>query len=265
MAFGLIVIGDEVLSGRRDDKHFSAVVRMLAQRGHTLGWARVLPDDRPAITAALREAMGSGDVVFSCGGIGATPDDHTRQCAAAASGLPLQDHPEARRLIDGRLRAMAEAAGHTYDPAHPDMRRRFEMGVFPKGASLIPNPYNQIPGFSVGHVHFVPGFPVMAHPMIESLLDGRYASLPKSAPATRAVWVYEAAEASLVPLMERIEIEFPGVRVFSLPSVDHPQRGRHVELGVKGPTAQTEAAYERLLAALSAAQRWRFETVHEAG
>lgn len=263
MSFGLIIIGDEVLSGRREDKHFATVVRMLAARGHVLGWARVLGDERPAITQALREALASGDVVFCCGGIGATPDDHTRQCAAAAAGLPLVEHPEARRLIDGRLRVMAEAAGHAYDPAHPDMARRFEMGVFPQGATLIANPYNQIPGFSLGDVHFMPGFPVMAHPMIEGLLDGRYASLPKTAPVTHAVYVYEAAEASLTPVMEAIEQRFAGVKVFSLPSVDHPERGRHVELGVKGPQAPTDAAFAWLQAELAANARWRVELAHQ--
>jgi molybdopterin-biosynthesis enzyme MoeA-like protein len=99
MKFGLIVIGDEILSGRRQDKHLPRAIEILAARGHELAWAQFIGDDRPRITAALKAAMASGDVVFSCGGIGATPDDHTRQCAARALGLPLALHPQAEDLI----------------------------------------------------------------------------------------------------------------------------------------------------------------------
>ncbi|MBI3368035.1 MAG: competence/damage-inducible protein A, partial [Burkholderiales bacterium] len=115
------------------------------------------------------------------------------------------------------------------------------------GAEIIRNPYNKIPGFSVGDVHFVPGFPVMAHPMIEALLDGRYAHLHGSQrQAERSIIVLSAMEATLTPLMERVEADFPGIKVFSLPSVDHPQWGRHIELGVKGAADAVEAAYAML-------------------
>jgi molybdopterin-biosynthesis enzyme MoeA-like protein len=108
------------------------------------------------------------------------------------------------------------------------------MGVFPEGAEIIPNPYNKIPGFSLGHVHFVPGFPVMAWPMIEWVLDQRYAHLHGGdRQRERSVIVFGAMEAALTPLMESVESRFAGVKVFSLPSVDHPTWGRHIELGVK--------------------------------
>jgi len=246
-AFGLIVIGDEILSGKRQDKHLSRVIELLAARGLALAWARFVGDDRPRITAALREACASGDIVFSCGGIGATPDDHTRQCAAAALGVPLELHPQARERIVERMRELAAARGEPFDADSADNRQRLQMGVFPRGAQIVENPYNRIPGFSLGEVHFVPGFPVMAWPMIEGLLDGRYAALHGSQrQAERSVIVLGAIEAALTPLMERIEREYAAVRVFSLPSVDHPQFGRHIELGVKGPTAAVDAAYARL-------------------
>ncbi len=111
MAIGLIIIGDEILSGKRLDKHFSQVVAILAARGLQLGWAEFIGDDRARITATLRRTLASDDIVFSCGGIGATPDDHTRQCAAAALGVPLQLHPEAKRLIQERIIEMARAGG----------------------------------------------------------------------------------------------------------------------------------------------------------
>jgi molybdopterin-biosynthesis enzyme MoeA-like protein len=152
-----------------------------------------------------------------------------------------------------RVRTMAAEQGLSADPGHPDTLRRLEMGVFPQGAQIIANPYNKIPGFSVGDVHFVPGFPVMAHPMIESLLDGRYAHLHgMHAQAERSVIVFGTMEATLTPLMVELEARFAGIKVFSLPSVDHPQWGRHIELGLKGDTAQVEAAYPQLLSGLHA-------------
>jgi molybdopterin-biosynthesis enzyme MoeA-like protein len=252
-SFGLIVIGDEILSGKRQDKHLSRVIELLAARGLALAWARFVGDDRPRITATLHAAFASGDIVFSCGGIGATPDDHTRQCAAAALGVPLELHPLARERIVERMRELAAARGEGYDPDSPDSLQRLQMGVFPRGAQIIENPYNRIPGFSVGDVHFMPGFPVMAWPMIEGLLDGRYAALHGSQrQAERSVIVLGAIEAVLTPLMERIEREHAPVRVFSLPSVDHPEYGRHIELGVKGPAEAVEAAYAGLHAGLRA-------------
>jgi molybdopterin-biosynthesis enzyme MoeA-like protein len=200
----------------------------------------------------LTQAFASGDIVFSCGGIGATPDDHTRQCAAAALGRELALHPQAKVLILERMADMARERGEPYEPEREDNVHRLNMGVFPAGAEIIVNPYNKIPGFSVGDVHFVPGFPVMAHPMIEALLDSRYLTLHGSqVQAERSVIVFGAMEAALTPLMEAIERDHAGVRVFSLPSVDHPQYGRHIELGVKGAAAAVAPAYADLRAGLA--------------
>lgn len=235
MNIGLIIIGDEILSGKRQDKHLAKVIELLSARGLALAWARYVGDDRARITEALAHAFASGDLVFSCGGIGATPDDHTRQCAAAALGVPPALHPEARALIEQRMRDVAAEQGVPFEPERPDNVHRLQMGVFPEGASLIPNPYNKIPGFFVRDVHFVPGFPVMAWPMIEWVLDTRYARLHGGQRQhERSVIVFDAMEATLTPVMEDIERRFVGVKVFSLPSVDHPQYGRHIELGVKG-------------------------------
>lgn len=258
MNFGLIVIGDEILSGKREDKHLRKVIELLAARGLALAWARFVGDERERIAQTLREAFASGDVVFSCGGIGATPDDHTRQAAAAALGVPLALHPEAKALIESRMREYAAEHGKVFDPDHPDTLQRFNMGVFPSGAEIVPNPYNKIPGFSVrrgeGGVFFVPGFPVMAAPMIEWVLDTQFKHLHASqVQAERSVIVFGQMEATLTPLMEAIEAEFDGVRVFSLPSVDHPQWGRHIELGVKAVPDRVDAAYQRLRQGLAAA------------
>lgn len=254
-AFGLIIIGDEILSGKRADKHMPQVIGLLAARGLSLAWARCVGDDRQRITATLRDTFASSDVVFSCGGIGATPDDHTRQCAAAALGVDLLLHPQAKDLIEQRMRHLAAEQGQTFDPSRPDNVHRYNMGVFPAGSRIIHNPYNKIPGFSCdgpggGAVHFVPGFPVMAWPMIEAVLDQQYRHCQRLGGwLERSVVVMGAMEAALTPLMERIERVHP-VKVFSLPSVDHPTYGRHIELGVKGDPQAVAAAFGDLLAGL---------------
>ena len=150
--FGLIIVGDEILSGKRADKHLPKVIDLLAARGLQLAYADYVGDDPARITAVLARAFAaareSGDVVFSCGGIGATPDDHTRQCAARALELELALHPEAERLIRERMQDIAKEQGVPYEPDRHDNIHRLNMGMFPSGAAIIPNPYNKIPGFS---------------------------------------------------------------------------------------------------------------------
>jgi molybdopterin-biosynthesis enzyme MoeA-like protein len=253
MAFGVIIIGDEILSGRRVDKHLPKVIELLTARGLSLGWAEYIGDEPERITATLRRTFASGDIVFSTGGIGATPDDHTRQCAAAALGVPLELHPEAAELIRERIRETHSAnSPNPVDLDSPDNRHRLNMGTYPQGASIIPNGYNKIPGFSVGDHHFVPGFPVMAWPMIEWVLDTKYAHLHHAMPhAEKSLLVFELPESTLTPLMEKIEHDFPSVRVFSLPSVGDAERGgiyarRHIDLGVKGEPEAVAAAFVKL-------------------
>ncbi|MBI5276273.1 MAG: competence/damage-inducible protein A [Burkholderiales bacterium] len=249
--FGLIIVGDEILSGKRADKHLPKVIELLAARGLQLAWAEYVGDSRPRITSALERAFASGHIVFSSGGIGATPDDHTRQCAAAALGVDLELHPRAAALIRERMQDTAREQGVPYVPDRPDNIHRLNMGVFPKGAEIIPNPYNKIPGFMVGDVHFVPGFPVMAWPMIEWVLDQKYAHLfQRGAFVEKSVIVFGSMEATLTPLMEDVERDHPQVKVFSLPSVDHPEYGRHIDLGVKGSPDAVEPAYRQLVEGL---------------
>jgi len=255
MNFGIIIIGDEILSGRREDKHLAKTIALFAERGLSLAYADYVGDVPERITATLRRAFASGDVVFSFGGIGATPDDHTRQCATAALQTELRLHPQAKALIQERMQDIAQEKGLPFEPDREDNLQRLNMGMFPAGARIIPNPYNKIPGFSCegaegGAVHFVPGFPVMAWPMVAWVLDRHYPNhFRRGALQERSVIVLGAMEAALTPLMERIEHQHP-VKVFSLPSVDHPSYGRHIDLGVKGAPAAVQAAFADLLAAL---------------
>ena len=253
--FGIIIIGDEILSGKRQDKHLAKFIELLSERGLSLSYADYVGDDPERITLTLQRAFEHKGVVFSCGGIGATPDDHTRQCAAKALGLDLVLHPEAEALIRERTRDVALENGLPYEPDRPDNVHRLNMGRFPAGASIIPNPYNKIAGFSCqgpqGVVHFVPGFPVMAWPMMAWVLDNFYAEhFHSQAHMEKSIIVMGAMEATLTPLMEAIEARFSGVKVFSLPSVDHPEFGRHIELGVKGSPEQVQASFPELVLGL---------------
>jgi molybdopterin-biosynthesis enzyme MoeA-like protein len=249
---GLIIIGDEILSGKRSDKHLPKFIELLNERGLQLAWAEYVGDSPERITQVLLRAFASGDVVFSCGGIGATPDDHTRQCAAKALGMPLELQGQAKSLILERMQDVAKEQGLAFEPDREDNLHRLNMGMFPKGAQIIHNPYNKIPGFTCqaagsGMVHFVPGFPVMAWPMMQDKLDiycQTWGKAPKR--VEMSVIVFGAMEASLTPLMESIESLHRGIKVFSLPSVDHPQWGKHIELGVKGAENEVAAAFQAL-------------------
>lgn len=232
--FGAYIIGDELLVGKREDKHLSFLIGALAKRGLRLAWAQYLGDDPGRLTDALRRSFAASDVVFSFGGIGATPDDHTRQCAAAALGVTLKLHPEAEREIRARF-------GGEVTP------QRLQMGEFPAGAEAIPNPVNRIPGFSLRDHHFVPGFPQMAWPMVEWVLDTQYKEhFNRDKWAESSILVFEAGESQLIPAMKAVEAAFKDIKVFSLPSMGADGSRIHVELGVRGAPAQVEPAMEEL-------------------
>ena len=193
--FGLIVIGDEILSGKRQDKHFARVAELLGARGLRLSWVEYLGDDRARLTETFRRTMAAGDVVFSCGGIGNTPDDHTRQAAAAALGVPLELHPEGFEELKVRF------------PEDLTEQRK-QLVVFPAGCRIIPNPFNRVPGFMARDHYFVPGFPQMAHPMIEWALDTFHPAefQPVAGRVEKALLLTgpNAYESALLDLMERI-------------------------------------------------------------
>jgi molybdopterin-biosynthesis enzyme MoeA-like protein len=232
--FGAYIIGDEILVGKREDKHLSFLIAALAKRGLRLAWAHYLADDPERLTDALGKSFASKDVVFSFGGIGATPDDHTRQCAAAALGVELALHPDAEKEIRARFGAETTP-------------QRLRMGEFPAGSTIIPNPVNRIPGFSLREHHFVPGFPQMAWPMIEWVLDTRYRERFDSQRwKEQSMLVFEAGESQLIAAMQAVEAAFKRIKVFSLPTMGQDGSRIHVELGVRGDPAEVEPAMERL-------------------
>lgn len=224
---GLFIIGDEILSGKRQDAHLCKVIELLSARGLQLSWTHFLGDTPEQITSLLKESMSRGDIAFSFGGIGATPDDFTRQCAADAAGVPIERHAD----------AVAEIEAQYGEQAHP---KRVLMADFPKGAKLIPNPINRVAGFSINEHYFVPGFPDMGHPMVEWVLETYYQALfHKLDYIERSIIVTEAGESNLIDLMNQILAKHPSLKLFSLPKTS---ARRTTELGLKGKTYLVEKA-----------------------
>lgn len=242
MGFGAIVIGDEIIRGKRTDKHFAKAIELLAARGLHLDWSLYLGDDRRRLAETLSLSLKTQDVVFCFGGIGVTPDDHTRQAAAAAAGVPLKLHPDAEAEIRARF---AETGTEV-------TKDRLQLGEFPVGSRIIPNPFNRIPGFSLGHHHFFPGFPQMAHPMLEWVLDSLYRErFHLALEAEQAIIVWEGNEGALLALMRHVETSYPGITVFSLPSFGDADKRRHIELGVRGDPSQVATAMVEMRAEVS--------------
>lgn len=236
--FNALIVGDEILSGKRADKHFSKLAEMMAARGLRLARVAYLGDHRESLSAAIAALRQPDEVLFCFGGIGNTPDDHTRQAAAAAHGLPLVIHEA----------ALAEMKSRFAGGVSPE---RLQLVTFPAGATMIPNPFNRIAGFSLGAQHFVPGFPQMAWPMIEWVLETRYARWFNLSPRVeRSIWAHgpNAYESYLLELMERVVRDYPDLRLFSLPSMGEDGQRRHLEIGVEGAPARVEAAMAAIVA-----------------
>ncbi len=236
MGFGLIIIGSELLSGKRRDGHFAFAVDTLSQRGLELEWCQYLGDDPVRLTALLKRTLQSDDVVFSFGGIGATPDDRTREAAAAALGLELALHPEAEAEIRARF-------------GDQITEERLQMGVYPVGSEIVPNSFNRIPGFSIRQHYFTPGFPVMAWPMVEWVLDTHYSHLHHAEDyVEQAITVWDVYEGQLIALMRELTNAFPDATLFSLPTIAGEGERRSVELGMKGAAGRVAEAMARIKA-----------------
>jgi molybdopterin-biosynthesis enzyme MoeA-like protein len=182
--------------------------------------------------------LGSPDIVFSFGGIGATPDDRTRQCVAAAAGVELEINAEGQAILE-------EKFGETLYP------QRIHMVEWPQGAQVIPNPVNRVPGFSFGDHHFVPGFPNMAWPMVAWVLDHHYRHLQQAeTPVEYLLEALDTPESAVIDLMTEVMDAHPEVRISCLPEAG--QR-RAIEFGVRGAPAEAQVAFEALENALTRA------------
>ena len=242
--FGIYIIGDEILSGKREDKHLANAIATLKARGLTLGWAEYLGDDPSRMVASFKRSFATGDIakeniIFSFGGIGATPDDYTRQAAADALDVPIVRHAG----------AVAEIEAQFGEGAYP---KRVIMADFPQGAELIPNPVNRVAGFSAGlpnkkHSHyFLPGFPAMAWPMMEWVLDTHYRHLfHQTEYLEQSIIIEDGIESQLIDLMNEILQKYAEIKVFSLPKL---KPNRQVELGAKGKPEQVKQAMHEIKA-----------------
>ena len=253
IGFGAIIIGDEIIRGKRQDKHFSKVSEVLAMRGLHLDWSLYIADDRQRLIETLRHTLNSTDVVFSFGGIGVTPDDHTRQAVAAAVDVPLQLNKEAEAEIRARFTEM----GRELMPQH------LLFGELPLGSRIVPNPYNRMPGFSLGDHHFFPGFPEMAWPMLEWVLDNYYRErFHRSVEIEQAILVWEGSESVLLDMMQRIAVKYPQATLFSLPSLGNENRRHHIELGLRGNPEQVVAAMAEIRSEVSRLG-YEWEDIHK--
>ena len=238
--FGIVIIGDEVLSGRRQDRHLPAIIERLNERGLRLAWARIVGDEMDLIVRTLRQARDDADVVLCFGGIGATPDDLTRQAAALAFYRPLSRHTEAEARI------VAQFA----DEAFP---YRVLMADLPERCELIPNPINNVPGFSLHDCYFMPGFPEMAHRMLDWVLNTHFADAGNAEYDEASLWVWDASENQLLELMRGFEQQYSALKLFSLPMLPTEQQPRRrIELGLKGQRDELEPAMLALQSQIAA-------------
>jgi molybdopterin-biosynthesis enzyme MoeA-like protein len=231
MKAGLILIGDELLNGSRQDRHMAKAITLLKARGMQLAWVRIIADNEKQLVETFTQTFATDDIVFSFGGIGATPDDLTRACVAKASQTTLIRHPEAVRLIETRFG----------EKAYPN---RILMAELPENASIIPNPINNVPGFSVQHHHCLPGFPDMAWPMMEWVLDTHYTGYFSDTPDVDWRWhIFDTPESELLDMMKTLIKTFDGIAISSLPST---QNRKLIDFGLKGPETSVKTAAEWL-------------------
>lgn len=236
MELGLVIIGSELLSGKRVDQHQNKARELFQQRGLDLDWVRYINDAPQLIVDNLRETMARDALVFCFGGIGATPDDHTRACAAQASNREFCRHPEAEAIL-------TDIFGDRVMPI------RIRMADLPKDAELIPNPVNRVPGFSINNHYFVPGFPSMAWPMMEWVLNTHFPHLAGADNLSELlIEVLNVPESELVGEMETLIKAYPKVDVSCLPHANDSHF--QLELGLRGEHRDVIAAKADLLSML---------------
>jgi len=195
--FFVLIIGTEILNRRRADKHFDFVTKALIEKGYKLTASFIIEDDPALIVQTIKFiASQPNPVLFSFGGIGSTPDDYTRKCAAIAlrdGSLPI--HKEAIELIESVLG----------EKAYP---HAVKMAELPKGVNLLENPINKMPAFSLDdRFYFMPGFPEMSHPMVNSILKK---IIPKDKKYYRHTLTALCKESLLIDVMEKMpkDVEF---------------------------------------------------------
>jgi len=232
----VLVIGNEILSGRTQDINLRFLAQKLAERGIRLMEARVIPDIPATIIATVNELRARTDMVFTTGGIGPTHDDITSECVAAAFGVPWEPHPEAWTRMEA-----------SYKPGEFNAARQ-RMATMPRGASLIDNPISTAPGFTIGNVHVMAGVPRIMQAMFESLAP----RLPGGTPiAARAVHALGVSEGRIAEGLGAIQQRYGDVDLGSYPF--YRPTGNGVAIVAKGTNAARLEAAIAEVAALFAA------------
>ena len=199
----LVVIGDEILSGRTQDKNVAQVALWLNDQGIRLAEVRIVPDDPERIGATVNELRAAHDYLFTTGGIGPTHDDITVDAIAAAFGVPVVVHPEARRVLEDYYRD--RPGGLT--------EARLRMARAPEGAELIPNPTSGAPGVRIGNVYILAGVPHIAASMLEAMTG----KLEGGRPVVSVTIGARAPESDVADLLRETEGDHPGVAIGSYP------------------------------------------------
>ena len=202
-AAALLVIGDEILSGRTQDKNVAQVAQWLNEQGIRLGEVRVVPDETGRIVDAVNALRGAYDYLFTTGGIGPTHDDITVDAVAAAFGVPVVIDPGARRILEDYYRNRPGALTET----------RLRMARVPEGAELIVNPYSGAPGIRIANVYILAGVPAIA----ASMLEGLSGKLEGGSPVVSVTIGARAAESDVADLLRETEAANPGVAIGSYP------------------------------------------------
>ena len=198
----LVVIGDEILSGRTQDKNIAQVAAWLGVQGIRLKEVRVVADDMAAIGEAVNALRVAHDYLFTTGGIGPTHDDISVDAVAAALGVPVVVHPEARRILEDYY---ATRGGLT--------EARLRMARVPEGADLIPNRMSGAPGIKIGNVHMMAGVPHIAAQMLDALTGTLEGGAPLLS-ETLGMW---GAESEIADLLSEVERAHPGCQIGSYP------------------------------------------------
>ncbi|HWI87970.1 MAG TPA: molybdopterin-binding protein [Sphingomicrobium sp.] len=199
----LVVIGDEILSGRTQDKNVAQVATWLNEQGIRLAEVRVVPDDLERIGEAVNALRSAHDYVFTTGGIGPTHDDITVDAIAGAFGVPVIVHPEARQILEDYYR---DRPGGLTDA-------RLRMARTPGGAELLANPYSGAPGIKMGNVYIMAGVPGITASMLEALTG----KLEGGRPVVSVTVGARAAESDVADLLRETEAAHPGVAIGSYP------------------------------------------------
>ena len=199
----LVVIGDEILSGRTQDKNVAQVATWLNEQGIRLAEVRVVPDDLERIGEAVNALRSAHDYVFTTGGIGPTHDDITVDAIAGAFGVPVIVHPEARQILEDYYR---DRPGGLTDA-------RLRMARTPGGAELLANPYSGAPGIKMGNVYIMAGVPSITASMLEALTG----KLEGGRPVVSVTVGARAAESDVADLLRETEAAHPGVAIGSYP------------------------------------------------